>query len=68
MATTNITNKHEDALTVGGVTILPGRTAAVPEFEIAAQPEPIATWVKLGLLLDADAKPAAEEPTGKAND
>lgn len=68
MPSTNITNKHDDALTVGGVTIQSGRTAAVPDFDIASQPEPIATWVKLGLLVDADAKPAAEEPKGKAKD
>lgn len=60
MAARNITNHHDTALTVGTVSIAPGKTAAVPRWEMVKRGQPVATWVKLGLLTEAGATPSPQ--------
>lgn len=62
MTAVNITNHHDTALTVGKVSIAPGKTAAVPRWEMVKRGQPVATWVKLGLLTEAGATPKPQAP------
>lgn len=62
MTAVNITNHHDSALTVGGVEIAPGRTAAVPRWDMAQRVEPIATFVLMGLLTEAGTTPSPQDP------
>ncbi|MEC5289390.1 MULTISPECIES: hypothetical protein [unclassified Aurantimonas] len=62
MTAVNITNHHDSALTVGKVTITPGRTAAVPRWETVKRGQPVATWLKLGVIAEAGDTPKPQAP------
>lgn len=50
MTTVNVKNNHNRTLSVGGVVIAPGATAAVPDFERVAKSHAVKVWAEKGLI------------------
>ncbi|WP_019997260.1 hypothetical protein [Aureimonas ureilytica] len=66
MTAINVKNEHGADLTVAGLTIGPGRTAAVPNWERVKAAEPVKSWVSLGMLHEVGKSPDPEaEKDGK---
>ena len=56
--TTNVKNNHATALSVGGVSIPAGATAAVPNWEIMQNSHAVKAWVEAGILeVEGGSKP-----------
>lgn len=63
----NVTNKHTAPLTMGGVTVQPGKTAKVDNWRMVSGGNAVRTWLKLGVI-EADEEPAERALAGLKRD
>ena len=59
----NVTNKHTAPLTMGGVTVQPGKTAKIDNWRMVSGGNAVRTWLKLGVI-EADEEPAERALAG----
>lgn len=63
----NVTNKHTAPLTMGGVTVQPGKTAKIDNWRMVSGGNAVRTWLKLGVI-EADEEPAERALAGLKRD
>lgn len=59
----SVTNKHSAPLTMGGVTVQPGKTAKIDNWRMVSGGNAVRTWLKLGVI-EADEEPAERALAG----
>lgn len=67
MTAANVTNKHTAPLTMGGVTVQPGKTAKIDNWRMVSGGNAVRTWLKLGVI-EADEEPAERALAGLKRD